>query len=345
MSSIRDFRSLSPKIQAELRRVALKSVESGKTHQEAAEVVGVQRQTVSTWVQWKRLSGETALKGKQRGRLPGSGSRLSTSQSRKLRTWIIDKCPEQLKLPFALWTRHAVKELILRKFGLTLPLSTVGDYLKRWEFTAQRPAKRAYEQQPERIEKWLNEEYPTITDKAKHQNAEIHWGDEAGLRSDCQYSRSFAPKGRTPVIKHVAKRFSTSMISTVTNQGKLRFMIYRGGLKSDIFITFLRRLIKGTQRKIFLILDNLRVHHSKKVSAWVENNKDRIEFFFLPPYAPQYNPDEFLNNCVKQNVNVKRIPKNEVEMKENLHAFLRTLQNNHQTVKNLFKADTVKYAA
>ncbi|KMP11225.1 hypothetical protein UZ36_05200 [Candidatus Nitromaritima sp. SCGC AAA799-C22] len=345
MKAERDFRSLSPTIQAELRRRAVKAVESGRTQQEAAEWVGVHRQTVCEWVAWQRRKGDAALDGKRRGRNAGDGRRLTSAQGQKVQRWITDKCPDQLKLPFALWTRQAVRELIKRKFGLALPLNTVSDYLRRWGFTAQRPAKRAYEQQPERIQKWLDVEYPAIARRAKAERAEIHWGDEAGLRSDCQYAGSFAPKGKTPVADYSGKRFSTSMISTVTNRGAMRFMVYSGGLKADIFIVFLRRLIKGAKRKTFLILDNPRVHHAKKTRQWVEKNKDKIELFFLPPHAPQYNPDEFLNNAVKQNVNKRRIPKNKAELDQNLRSYLRSMQKKTDSVKNLFKAETVKYAA
>ena len=231
-------------------------------------------------------------------------------------------------------------------------MSTVGAYLRRWCYTAQRPKKQAVEQQPGRIQRWLAEEYPAIERRAKAEGAEIHWCDESGLRTDANYARSYAPKGQTPVIRQVARRGRTNLVSTVSNRGKLRFMVYDDSMHADTFIEFLRRLLKTARnhqddKKIFLILDNLRVHHAKKVRQWVENEKrkEKIELFFLPPYAPQYNPDEFLNNDVKQNVNRKRIPRNSEELKENLRAYLKRIQRMPEHIRSLFRAPTVRYAA
>ena len=135
------------------------------------------------------------------------------------------------------------------------------------------------------------------------------------------------------------------MVSTVSNNGKLRFMLYEETLKQDVFIEFLRRLVKYSKKKIFLILDNLRVHHSKKVQKWVKKHKKKILLFFLPPYAPQYNPYEYLNNDLKRNVNRKHIPLTKSELQSNLRSYLKTLQNKPNHIKKLFEADDVKYAA
>ena len=340
-----DARKLNQDAQEAVRKRAVKLVLSGETHAKAAKNSGVARGTVSRWVSTYRSHGESALNKKRRGRRPQEPQILTSKESLKVKGWIRDKCPDQMKLPFALWTRQAVQELIANRFGKFLALSTVGGYLKRWGFTPQRPAKRAYEQQPEVIKKWLDEEYPAIVLRAKAQRAEIYWGDETGLRSDCQYSRSYSPKGQTPVIDYSARRFSTNMISAITNRGKLRFMVYGGSLKTDVFIVFLRRLIQGAKGKVFLIVDNLRVHHAKKTRQWAKKHEDKIELYFLPPYAPQYNPDEFLNNDVKQSVNKRRIPKNKEELVGNLRSYMRSIQKKRDHIKNLFKAPTIRYAA
>jgi len=176
---------------------------------------------------------------------------------------IINKTPDQLKLTFALWTRQAVGEIIRLKFGIKMPIRTVGEYLKRWHFTPQKPLKRAYEQQPKAVKKWLDEEYPEIAQRAKKEGGEIHWGDETGIRSDSPHGRSYAPKGKTPVIRLSAKRCSLNLISTVTNQGKVRFMIYKETMNAEVLIKFMKQLIKGSYKKIGIV--NLRyilVHHS-----------------------------------------------------------------------------------
>lgn len=201
-------------------------------------------------------------------------------------TLITDRCPDQLKFPFALWTREAVRHLIETKFGIRLALNTVGNYLKRCGFTAQKPFQRAYQRQDGAVKIWLEEIYPKIAAKAKKEKAEIHWGDEAGFRSDHQTGTSHSPKGQTPIIKSTGKRFKTNMISTITNKGTLRFMMFDESFTIDVFIDFLRRLIWKSKVKIFLILDNHKVHYAYKVQDWVKAHKDKIELFFLPPYSP-----------------------------------------------------------
>ena len=178
-----------------------------------------------------------------------------------------------MKLPFALWTRDAVKLLIQQWFGIEMPIRTVGEYLKRWGFTPQKPVKRAYEQSSQAVKKWLETDYPVIASRAKQEKAEIHWGDETGIQTGANRVRGFAPKGQTPVVRLVAKKSHVSMISAITNRGKVRFMMYRDAMNSELLIKFMTRLTKDAGRKVFLILDNLRVHHSKDVKKWLEEHQ------------------------------------------------------------------------
>ena len=200
---------------------------------------------------------------------------------------ITDKTPDQLKMPLALWTRRAVCELVEESFGIPLPERTGGEYLKRWGFPAQRPARRNYEQNPEAVRRWMQEQYPAVANRAKEQGAEIHWGDETGVRDDCAHGRGFSPKGQTPVANSSSKRFSMNMISSVTNQGKVRWMIYRNSFNGAVFINFLRRLTKDAGRKVILLGDHLRVHHCAPVKAWVAEHADLIELVFLPSDSPE----------------------------------------------------------
>ena len=181
--------------------------------------------------------------------------------------------------------------------------------------------------------------------KAKAENAEIHWGDETGIRNTSQYGRSYAPIGQTPTKTTMAKRISLNMISTVTNQGKVRFMTYNGTMNAQRFIIFLKRLIKGANKKIYLILDNLKVHHSKLVKQWVEKNTNRIELFYFPSYSPEINPDEYLNNDLKSGIGLKQSSKNEKQMKSNIKSQMIFLQKKRKESCRLFRHKSIKYAA
>jgi transposase len=341
-----DARKLTQDAQEALRRRAVKLVVvNRKPVRDVAEVIGVARWTVYKWVFAYRERGEQAIAKKRRGQQHGERAALSSIQCKIIQRFITDRCPDQLKMPFALWTREAVQHLIHHCFGIKLHISTVGNYLRAWGYTTQKPLHRSYAQQPQRIERWLKEEYPAIASRAKAENAEIHWGDESGVCSSCQVGTSYAPKGKTPVLKHGGKRLSVSLISTITNKGSLRFMVYDGGLNIPIFLKFLRRLIQNQERKIFLILDNLKVHHGKKVQSWVTKHRDAIELFFLPPYAPEYNPDEYLNNAVKKRTHKEKMSRNQQELSGHVRSTLAKLQKEPETVKNLFKAPKVLYAA
>jgi transposase len=346
MVSIRDFRKQARAARTELRRTAVRMVQAGHTRIEAAAAVGVNRHSVGGWVTAAARSGEGVLVGGRPGRRPDEQKALSLEQEIRIKRLITDNCPDQLGLPFALWTREAVGLLIERETGVRLSSrTTIGDYLRDWRFTPQRPQKRATERREAAVRTWLERDYPAIVARAKAEGAEIHWGDETGISNQANYGRSFAPEGRTPVILRPATRFAYSMISTVTNRGTLRFMIYEGALNTLIFLNFLRRLIKNARRKLFLIVDNLRVHRAKSVAAWVEAHSDRIELFYLPPYAPDHNPDEFMHNDLKQGLARRRIPKSRAALKSGLHAYMRSLQRQPSKVRAFFQASTVRYAA
>jgi len=305
----------------------------------------VNRRFVGQWVKVAAQRGEAALAGGRRGRRPGEQQALSAAQQEGLRSLIIRDCPDRYGLSFALWTHQAVRALIARETGVWLTLPVVGRYLRAWGFSAQRPMRRASERQEAAVREWLENTYPAIARKARTQGCEIHWADETGLSSRANYGRSFAPRGQTPVIRRPAKRFSQSMISSLTNQGKLRFMIYEGALKAPIFLNFLQRLIREAARKLFVIVDNLPVHRARRVTAWVQDHADRIELFYLPPYAPEHNPDEFLNNDLKQAMTRRRTPPDKASLKSGLTSYMRSLQRCPAKVRAFFQAPTVRYAS
>ena len=340
----RDARKISSEAQYELRCRCLRMLRQGMKQVEVASILEVSRTSVVRWLRNYRQEGMNGLKQKTRGRRHGQKRRLDREQERSIQRMLVDKTPDQLKLPFALWTRKAVQEAIAQHYDVKLPIRTVGEYLHRWGFTPQKPVKKSYEQQPERVKKWLDEEYPGIARKAHKEGAEILWGDETGISSEDNRGRGYAPKGQTPVVYGPGKRFSASMISAINNQGKMRFMVYEGALRVDTFLKFLRRVIKNTERKTFIIVDNLRVHHAKKVQKWVEKHKDRIEIFFLPPYSPEHNPDEYMNQDVKAHMRKKPAPRSDRELKSGLRSYMRRLQRKSDKVVRFFEHKKVQYA-
>jgi transposase len=342
-----DARKLPPEAQEGLRRRVVAAVRGGMRKTEAARSFGVTRQSIHNWMSAVEGRGLSALRARKRGPKPGARL-LRPHQAATIVRSITASCPDQLRLPFALWTRDAVAALAQRRFAVTLSLSTVGRYLRGWGLTPQKPLRRAYERDPAAVEKWLKEQYPAIAARAKREKAEIHWGDEMGLRSDHQTGRSYSKRGVTPVIPGTGQRFSCNMISTVTNRGTLAFMVFTERFTAPVMVKFLKRLTRhagGGGRKVFLILDGHPVHKSAKVRRWAEANADRIELFLLPPYSPDLNPDESLNNDVKSNALGRRRPADRTEMIDGVRAYLRSTQRRPAIVKRYFHAESVRYAA
>lgn len=339
----KDARRLSPEAQEDLRIRAVKAVvEGGMKQTKAAEVFGVARPTINRWVGEYRTHGAAALKSRKRGR--PRRSRLAGHEAALAVRLITDRCPDQLKLPFALWTREAVVELLAARFGLSVSVWTAGRYLKRWGLTPQKPMRRAYEQDPVAVQRWLAKEYPAIREKAKAEGAEVHWGDEMGLRSDCQAGRSYGRKGKTPVVQGTGQRFGCNMISSITNRGTLRFMVFQKRFTAPVFIEFLSRLVRQSGCKVFLIVDGHPVHRAAKVKRWLANHSDQIRLFFLPGYSPQLNPDEYLNHDVKANSVGRRRAKDRAELMKNVRGYLRSTQKMPNIVRNFFRAEAVRYA-
>lgn len=342
---ISDARRLPLRVLNERRRRAVKLRERGMTLREVATHVELSVPTVMSAHRAYEAGGWKAVDVKPRGRQHGQGRHLTPGQEAEIRKLISDKTPDQLKMGFALWNRQAVAQLVKARLGIDVPIRTVGEYLKRWGFSPQKPIKKAYEQRPAQVRKWLDEDYPQIASRAKTEGAEIHWGDETGLRSDDVRGRGYAPKGQTPVVRVNNKREGLSIISTVTNQGKVRWKVFDGAMNADILIDFFKRLIKDAKRKVFLILDNLRVHHARKVKAWLGEHEDEIEVFYLPSYSPELNPDECLNADLKDGVTRKAPARSKKQLKKAAISHLRKLQKSPARVRKYFQHQPVRYAA
>lgn len=258
---------------------------------------------------------------------------------------ITDNTPDQLKFPFALWTREALQQLIKEKYQIRMPIRTVGEYLKRWGFTPQKPVRRAYQRSEPAVRRWLEEDYPAIKARARKENAEIQWGDETGVRSDDVNGRGYAPAGKTPVRRVKGTPEKINMISSITNRGKVRFMFYEGTMCAKTLISFLRRLIRDVDRKVFLVLDNLRVHHSAKVRDWVQARKNKLALFYLPSYSPDLNPDEYLNNDLKRTISRTPETRRKGVLKKTARSHMRSLQKSPDGARSYFRASPIRYAA
>lgn len=309
-------------------------------------MTGLSYPAVRSCIDLFEAGGWPAIRPASRGRTRGEGRVLSAIQEETIQRIIIDKRPEQLKMEFFLWSRAAVAQLIHQEYGIELHVRSVGKYLTRWGFTPQKPIKRAYEQSPEAVQNWLQGEYPAIERRARREGAEIHWGDETALVNTDVRGRGYAPAGKTPVAHTVGgTRQKLSMIATVTNQGKARWLIIDEAFDADKLIEFLDALIKDAGRKIFLILDNLRVHHSKLVKAWVAERSDHIELFYLPSYSPQLNPEERLNADLKQEIG-KRVPvRTKAKLREAANEHMAMLERTPERVISYFQDRRVRYAA
>ena len=330
----------------ERRKQVVRLHKKGIKVMQIVAMTGLSHPTVRSTIDLFDASGWAGIRPTLRGRSKGDGRVLSQAQEDAIQRMIIDKRPEQLKMDFHLWSRAAVGQLIEQEFGIKLQVRSIGKYLTRWGFTPQKPIKRAYEQSPAAVQAWLEGEYPAIEQRARSEGGEIHWGDETALVNTDVRARSYAPVGKTPVTMAVGgTRQKLSMIATVTNQGKTRWMIIDEAFDAEKLIEFSQALIKDAGKKVFLVLDNLRVHHSKLVKAWVGEHKDQIELFYLPSYSPQLNPEERLNADLKQEMG-KRVPvRTKAKLREAANEHMTMLQKTPERVMSYFQDRRVRYAA
>lgn len=341
----RDARRLPPAAQEELRRRAVVLVGEGRSQGEVARLLEVSRQSVNEWVAAYRAGGDAALAARRRGRRPGEKTLLSERQQAQLVKAIREKNPDQLKLPGFLWTRALVCELIERRFGVRVTEKTAGRYLRLWGFSPQKPARRALEQNPELVARWLEERYPELERRAYRERALILWADEMGLRSDHTAGRSWAPVGQTPLVVGTGRRFGANVISAISNKGRLQFSVFKQRFTAAVLIAFLGRLIRQADgQKLILILDGHPVHRSRKVRDWVAAHAEQIELQFLPGYSPELNPTELLNQDVKTNALGRRRPHDQDELIGDTRSYLRSTQRRPKLVARYFEEEHVRYA-
>ena len=340
-----DARYLNPTTQDYLRQQAIRLRDQGKQVNEIATYLGVHRTTVSGWWRDYQQQGEAALHQQKRGNRFGEGRTLRPSEEEWIQQVMREHFPDELNIDSALWTRSAVQTLIAWECSVEMPIRTVGEYLKRWGYTPQKPLRRAYEQDPQAVKAWLETDYPALEQRAQAEAAEIAWGDESGLRSDSQVGRGYAPIGQTPEIQLSTQRVGVNYIASVSNQGKARFMLYTRKLTAQVFILFLERLIAKRTRKLMWIVDRHPVHCSEAVRHWLQEHQDKIEMHFLPSYSPQLNPAEYLNCDVKQGVHSRPPTRNLSQLKGRLRSHLFKLQKLPTRIVKYFQHPFIAYAA
>ena len=340
----KDGRNRSASAQAVIREQVVEYLRNKRgTQQTCAEVFGIHLRSVQRiWYRYQE-GGKRAISEKKRG--VQGGKKINGKQASEVRQLIKDKLPDQLKLPFGLWTREAVQQLIMDRYGISLSRWQLGRYLRSWGYTPQKPIRKAFEQKPEQVRQWLNQEYPAIKRRAAKENAMLYFGDETGMRSDHQAGRSYAPKGVTPIVKSTGKRFSLNMISAISNRGHLQFMILDGSFNTEVFIEFLKRMVRYSTRKIYYITDGHPAHKTKKLQAWLDEQGGKIEVIFLPPYSPELNPQEYVNQDLKTNIVGKRRPINKDELRSNVESFMNARKRDRKQVQKYFHAPHVRYAA
>jgi transposase len=340
-----DARHLSDEVLEALRLRALHGCELGFSEGHVADLLGVSRETISRWWSAYSQGGLDAIPQERTGRPCGSGRTLENEQAQHLQQLIDGHSPDDVGIAATLWTRRAVRELIEREYGIRMPLRTVGEYLRRWGYTPKRAARKARHQNPAEVQEWLEKTYPALEARANREDAEIHWEDETGVSANEVAGRGYARVGQTPERKVSGERFRVHMASTITNAGKVRFMTYTSTMTAAVFLVFLGRLLQGARKKIFLIVDRHTAHDNAAVTEWLEQHRDRIELFLLPRRAPELNPDEYLNNDLKGQVNAEHMPETSKELESNIQGFMGKVMELPEHVASYFQHPKVQYAA
>jgi transposase len=343
--SLPDARQLSDDVLQALRLRALRGCELGFTEADVAELLGVSRETVSRWWSAYTCCGVASLPGDRTGRPLGSGRTLSGEQANHLQQLIDNNIPEDLGIAAPLWNRRAVRELIRQQYGIRMPVRTVGEYLKRWGYTAKKPRRHARDQDPVEVKQWLEQTYPELASKASQEGAEILWCDEAGAAADEHPGYGYARCGQRATMEVPDPHIRVNLISAVGNAGKVRFMTYKGAMNAALFLVFLGRLLRTATRKIYLIVDRLKAHDAKEVQQWLAQHKEQIEVVLLPRRAPERNPDEYLNNDMKGRVNEQGLPHDKEELRSHIQSFMRRLLHWPDHVISYFQHPLAQYAA
>jgi len=337
-----DARQLDHKTLEELRFRAVRRIHAGESPEIVAKAIGIHRATIYEWLARYRAGGWDALKSRP---TPGRVPKIKGKQLKWIFDTLTQNNPQQLKFEFALWTREMIQKLIKDRFGIRLGLTAIGRLLSQLGFTCQKPLYKAIQKNDSLVKEWLKKVYPKIKTRARIENADIYFGDAAHIRSDHHAGRTWSPKGQTPVVTTNGSRFSFSLLSAITSKGHMRFMVVEGGVNSDVFIGFLKRLMTGAKKKIFLIVDSGPSHVSKKTKAFVQSVSNRLQLFYLPPYSPDLNPDELVWNHLKNHTVGRSTVTDKSDFKRQVVRSMKSLQKNRKKIRSFFEKESLRYAA
>lgn len=336
-----DNRSLDHKTLEHMRLLAVERVLAGEKPSAVAKSFGIYRTSIYKWLRAHKKRGREALKSTI---ATGPTPKLTDGQKKQVRRWIIGKDPRQYGFDFGLWTRSIVAQMIQDRFEVSLTLPSIGRLLTSLDITPQKPLRRAYERDEKEITQWKEEKYPALRQRAKRRGADIFFLDEVGVRSDSPLGRSYGLKGQTPVLKTSGQRQRINAISAVNAKGAFWFKVYAGMLNAAFFMVMLQDLMKGRKKPVLLVVDGLPAHKAKSVARYVQSTKGRLELHFLPPYAPDLNPDEFAWSHLKQNGTSKKPLRKNEALKERVGNDLAAIKKNRKLVRSFFKAPSVSYA-
>jgi transposase len=323
-----------------MRMQAIKAVKGGQTVASVAAVMGMNIRTVFNWLSAYADGGQKALQAKP---IPGRPPKVSADEMRWIAQTVKDHTPQQLKFEYGLWTLSLIGELIRRQFGKSLSLGSVSRVMRLLGFTPQKPLYQAWQQDAVLVEAWQRETYPKIRSEAQQVGATIYFADESGIRSDYHTGSTWAPCGETPVVNVTGSRFSLNMLSAVSPRGEFRFMVHEGSVNASVFRDFLKRLMIGATKPVFVVVDGHPIHKAKLVMDYVNSLKGQLKLFYLPPYAPQLNPDEQVWAHVKRQV-AKRFVQDKESMKRLAIGALRRIQKLPKLVMSFFKQPECRYA-
>ena len=335
-----DGRTLSHETSETIRRMAVQRVKDGERPSAVIKGYGLCRTSIYRWLRAERGWGEKGLEAR---RHPGRESLLSPGQKTKVRKWICGKDPRQYGFDFGLWTRRIVASLIREKMGIPMGVTAVGRLLHELGITPQKPLRRAYERDPVAIQRWKEEEYPRLKARARRRKAEIFFLDEAGVRSDQVLGRTWGEKGKTPEVPTSGQRQSINAISAVNARGAFWYGVFSGRFNATRFVEFLKAFLRGRKRPVFLVVDGHPSHRAKMVAAHVRRLRGRLELHFLPGYAPELNPDEFVWNHLKREGTSKKPLKRNESLKRRVETDLASIKRRPALVRSFFHAPSVAY--